>query len=149
MNVWRGLYSRATGRAVDHAAISFYRLAWTLDDLASCTGLLRSGHQRNQDTERAWKSLKNSLRPGFPSRTLSNQERQSWGVPRLAWSGITSSSVGRVQAARLRFGRRVRVVVGSAGRLGSVGAQAHDLLDADDLETAACHGQPVRALASQ
>jgi spectinomycin phosphotransferase len=55
------LYSEATGRAVDTAAIACYRLAWTLADLAAFTGVLRSGHQRTRDTEHAWKALRLSL----------------------------------------------------------------------------------------
>ena len=57
------LYSEVTGRAVDTAAIAFYRLGWTLADVAAFTGLLRSGHQRTRDTEHAWKALQVSLRP--------------------------------------------------------------------------------------
>jgi spectinomycin phosphotransferase len=62
-------YSESTGRAIDDAAISFYRLAWTLADLASFTGVLRAEHQRDRDTEKAWRSFLASLHPGSPSHT--------------------------------------------------------------------------------
>ncbi len=62
-------HSEATGRAVDAKSISFYRLAWTLADIAAFTGVLRAAHQRDHDTEHAWTALKMSLEPDPPART--------------------------------------------------------------------------------
>ncbi len=62
-------YCEATGRAVDTMAISFYRLAWTLADIASFTGRLRAAHQRDNDTEHALTALKISLEPDPSART--------------------------------------------------------------------------------
>jgi spectinomycin phosphotransferase len=59
-------YTALTGRAVDTTAISFYRLAWKLADIAAFTGVLRSVHQRTHDTEHAWKSLQIALSPAPP-----------------------------------------------------------------------------------
>jgi len=56
-------YTEATGRIVDPMAISYYRLAWMLADLASFTGLLRAEHQRDADTEHAWRALRSYLYP--------------------------------------------------------------------------------------
>jgi spectinomycin phosphotransferase len=56
-------YREATGRAADYTAIAFYRLAWTMTDLAAFTCLLRSEHERDADTERASRSLGLTLRP--------------------------------------------------------------------------------------
>jgi spectinomycin phosphotransferase len=60
-------YREATGQAVDDTAIALYRLAWTLTDLAAFVSLLRSGHQANQDTEKAWRSFQLSLPSGMSS----------------------------------------------------------------------------------
>jgi spectinomycin phosphotransferase len=59
------LYRQVTGRPVDYSAISCYRLAWTLADLAAFTTLLRSEHQRDQDTEKAWRALNEVLDIGL------------------------------------------------------------------------------------
>jgi spectinomycin phosphotransferase len=58
-------YTEATGRPIDHSAIALYRLAWTLADLTAYSSLLRSEHRADQDTTKAWASLKKSL----PSRS--------------------------------------------------------------------------------
>lgn len=54
-------YSRATGRAVDDAAVTLYRLSWMLEDIAAFVALFRSDHLRNQDTEKAWRALTGTL----------------------------------------------------------------------------------------
>jgi hypothetical protein len=59
-----GRYQAATGRAADAAAISFYRLAWALADLAAFTGLLRAPHRCDSDTKKAWPGLLGTLHPG-------------------------------------------------------------------------------------
>ena len=46
-------YRRVTGRAVDRTAISFYRLAWTLSDIASLTQVFRVSHEPTR-----WAELK-------------------------------------------------------------------------------------------
>ena len=51
------LYTRATGRRVDGAAIRLYRRRWELDDITLRTRLLRSPHVRTADTEKAWRDL--------------------------------------------------------------------------------------------
>jgi spectinomycin phosphotransferase len=51
-------YTQATGYTADASAISYYRLAWRLADLAGFTRMLRSAHQRDGDIERAWVSLR-------------------------------------------------------------------------------------------
>jgi spectinomycin phosphotransferase len=55
-------YSQATGTGVDDTALSLYRLAWTLTDIASFTARFRSRHQRNHDTQKAWTGLTDLLR---------------------------------------------------------------------------------------
>lgn len=62
-------YTNATGRTVDAMAISYYRLAWTLADIAAFTGRLRSAHERNADSEHAWQALKISLDPESSARS--------------------------------------------------------------------------------
>lgn len=59
-------YTVLTGRAVDATAVSFYRLAWKLADIAAFTRVLRSAHQRDRDTEHAWGSLQIALSPDPP-----------------------------------------------------------------------------------
>ena len=50
-------YADATGRDIDGEALSMYRLAWDLTDIALFTKLLRSAHRRTADTETAWLNL--------------------------------------------------------------------------------------------
>jgi spectinomycin phosphotransferase len=50
-------YGDATGRDIDGDALSLYRLAWDLTDIALFTKQLRSAHRRTADTEAAWLSL--------------------------------------------------------------------------------------------
>jgi spectinomycin phosphotransferase len=73
-------YTKATGRTVDTMAISFYRLGWTLADIASFTGLLRSAHDRNPDTEHAWHALQISLDPESSARIgpFGGRQRRPW-----------------------------------------------------------------------
>lgn len=54
-------YSQATGRAVDHAAVTLYRLSWTLSDIAAFVALFRTDHRRNHGTEKAWRLFAGSL----------------------------------------------------------------------------------------
>jgi len=77
-------YTKATGRTVDTMAISYYRLAWTLADIASFTGRLRSAHERNLDTEHAWQSLQVCFDPESLTRHGPfgrRQRRRWWGRP--------------------------------------------------------------------
>jgi spectinomycin phosphotransferase len=50
-------YTEATGYTADAKTVSYYRLAWRLADLAGYTRKLRSAHQRDGNTERAWAAL--------------------------------------------------------------------------------------------
>jgi spectinomycin phosphotransferase len=59
-------YTDATGRTADTMALTYYRLAWRLADLAGCTRVLRSAHGRDGNTERAWASLPLVLAPEWP-----------------------------------------------------------------------------------
>jgi len=47
-------YTQATGRNVDPTAIEYYRLAWTLSDIASFAGMFRSDHTHTRWIERKW-----------------------------------------------------------------------------------------------
>ncbi len=60
-------YSEMTGRAIDHLAISLYRLRWTLSDIAAFIALFRSHHTRNRGTERKWTALRQVLRGVAPA----------------------------------------------------------------------------------
>jgi len=61
-------YSQLTGLRPDSDAISFYRLMWTLYDIASYTGDLRAAHTWSRDSEKAWASLRLSLEPNPAAR---------------------------------------------------------------------------------
>jgi spectinomycin phosphotransferase len=50
-------YADAAGHDIDGDALSLYRLAWDLTDIALFTKQLRSAHHRTADTEAAWLSL--------------------------------------------------------------------------------------------
>ena len=50
-------YEAASGRRVDPAAMTLYRLRWYLDDIASAIRLFRHGHDRTADTEGWWEGL--------------------------------------------------------------------------------------------
>jgi spectinomycin phosphotransferase len=51
------LYSQLTGRNVNRAAISFYRLTWTLSDIASYVELCRSARSPTEWLEQKWSSF--------------------------------------------------------------------------------------------
>jgi spectinomycin phosphotransferase len=51
------LYTDATGREIDGAALSLYRLTWTLADVAAFSAVLRSDHQETADTIHALRAL--------------------------------------------------------------------------------------------
>jgi len=50
-------YQEATGRELDPAVITLYRLRWYLDDLASAIRLFRNRHRDTSDTRRWWHGL--------------------------------------------------------------------------------------------
>jgi spectinomycin phosphotransferase len=50
-------YQQATGRELDPAVITLYRLRWYLDDLASAIRLFRHPHRDTPDTRRGWRGL--------------------------------------------------------------------------------------------
>ena len=54
-------YTEASGRLVDDTAISLFRLAWTLSDIAAFTALFRSDHGRIRGAEKSLRSLADSL----------------------------------------------------------------------------------------
>jgi spectinomycin phosphotransferase len=54
-------YSEATGRAINPDALTFYRIRWTLDDLAAFTQQLRAGHRHTQDAAEAWQALQDTV----------------------------------------------------------------------------------------
>lgn len=45
------------GGEVDRDAMNFFRLTWTLADIAAFTEVLRSPHRRSADTEKAYDAL--------------------------------------------------------------------------------------------
>jgi spectinomycin phosphotransferase len=56
------VYRDATGHEVNSAALSLYRQAWDLADIAAYIDEFRSPHARTADTEAAWTYLENSIR---------------------------------------------------------------------------------------
>ena len=59
-------YTAATGRAIDPAALTFYRLRWALDDISAFITRLRSAHHRTADTEHAWRALQDTIARAGP-----------------------------------------------------------------------------------
>ncbi len=59
-------YERLTGRSADSAAIAFYRLAWTLTDIALLTVVFSSPHPRTEWVEQKWRGFLDLL-GGAPS----------------------------------------------------------------------------------
>ena len=57
-------YSELTGRIVDPNAIAFYRLAWTLSDIASFAGMFRAEHQMTAWMQRKWQGFLGLLAGG-------------------------------------------------------------------------------------
>jgi spectinomycin phosphotransferase len=55
-------YQQATGRELDPAVITLYRLRWYLDDLASAIRLFRHRHRDTPDTRRWWRALAPQLK---------------------------------------------------------------------------------------
>jgi spectinomycin phosphotransferase len=60
-------YQEATGRALDPAVITLYRLRWYLDDVASAIRMFRNPHRETADTRRWWHNLDPMLQqlPGY------------------------------------------------------------------------------------
>ena len=54
-------YTDVTGRAIDTAAMSLYRLTWTLSDLAAFVAVLRSPHGKTADTDKALRAFTSYL----------------------------------------------------------------------------------------
>jgi spectinomycin phosphotransferase len=59
-------YSQLTGQIVNRAAIEFYRLEWTLSDIASFIAMFRSEHRRTVWIEQKWRGF-GQLLAGAPS----------------------------------------------------------------------------------
>lgn len=70
-------YTDATGRPVDPTAISLYRLAWTLGDIAAFVALFRSEHETNDGTEQKWAALVESLEGSPPQPHGPAPDRES------------------------------------------------------------------------
>jgi spectinomycin phosphotransferase len=60
------IYEDLTEHKLNHTAMSFYRLAWELFDMASFIEMFRSAHQRSQWIEQKWVVL-HGLLAGAPS----------------------------------------------------------------------------------
>jgi spectinomycin phosphotransferase len=54
-------YTAATGRDIDPAALTFYRLRWALDDMSAFITRLRAARQRTADAEHAWRALQETI----------------------------------------------------------------------------------------
>jgi len=54
-------YTEATGRQINPAAMTLYRLRWYLDDVASAVRLFRRPHGQTEDTQRWWEGLPSRL----------------------------------------------------------------------------------------
>jgi spectinomycin phosphotransferase len=52
-----GRYAELTGRRVSTAAMSMYRMRWSLDEIALSVSDFRGPHERNEDTELTWAVL--------------------------------------------------------------------------------------------
>jgi spectinomycin phosphotransferase len=50
-------YAELTGRRASSAAMSMYRMRWSLDEIALCVSDFRGPHERNEDTELTWAVL--------------------------------------------------------------------------------------------
>lgn len=61
-------YREASGREVNDDAISLFRLAWTLSEIAGFTALFRSDHVEDRDTERGWQVLRDALAGAPPAQ---------------------------------------------------------------------------------
>ena len=59
-------YEQAMGRTVSDTAVRFYRLAWTLSDIASFAHMFRKPHQQTHWTEFKWRGFERLL-GGAPS----------------------------------------------------------------------------------
>ena len=61
-------YIEASGRVVDDRAISLFRLAWALSDIAAFTALFRSEHGSNRGAEKSLRALTDSLAGALTTR---------------------------------------------------------------------------------
>jgi spectinomycin phosphotransferase len=50
-------YTDATGHEPDEVGVNFFRLTWDLEDIAAFTNELRSPHEHDDDTEKAYEAL--------------------------------------------------------------------------------------------
>jgi len=60
------LYTAATGRAIDRAALTFYRLRWALDDMSAFIERLRAARERTADADHAWRALQETIAHASP-----------------------------------------------------------------------------------
>jgi spectinomycin phosphotransferase len=77
------LLEERTGHAVSNPAMTFYRLAWTLSDIASFVDMFRSPHQQTQWLDRKFTGLQRLL-AGESSAPYSHPQRELRREPRLA-----------------------------------------------------------------
>ena len=66
-----GAYEELTRRTVSTTAIDFYRLAWTLSDIASFASMFRSPHEETTWTQQKWDGFRRLLE-GAPSAPYAN-----------------------------------------------------------------------------
>ena len=50
-------YTETTAHPLNHVGIEFYRLAWTMSDIASFTNMFRSAHAATGWLERKWRGF--------------------------------------------------------------------------------------------
>jgi len=66
------LYEDLTGTRISETAMSFYRLAWSLSDIASFAAMFRSPHQETEWTRYKWNGFQRLL-DGAPSAPYGGQ----------------------------------------------------------------------------
>ena len=94
-------YQQATGRELDPAVITLYRLRWYLDDLASAIRLVRNRHRDTPDTRRWWHGL--GTRTGAASRMARPSGSTQGTVPEVTWAALAHTSLGTCPAYTRRM----------------------------------------------
>ena len=85
-------YTETTAHPVSHVGIEFYRLAWTMSDIASFTNMFRSAHAATGWLERKWRGFV-ALVEGASSMPCRRPKRQSSADGRPSCIGPLSSRV--------------------------------------------------------
>ena len=73
-----GSYEELTRRTVSTAAVDFYRLAWTLSDIASFASMFRSPHEETTWTQQKWDGFQRLLESA-PSAPYGNPTQLGTG----------------------------------------------------------------------